>query len=44
MARKRDRSPEEQARREKIRELLQLVYAGSMDDIHELLKETIVNS
>ena len=41
MARKRDRSPEEQARREKIRELLQLANVGSMDDIHELFKETI---
>ena len=41
MARKKDRSPEEQARREKIRELLQLANVGSMDDIHELFKETI---
>ena len=41
MARKRDRSPEEIARREKIRELLQLANVGSMDDIHELFKETI---
>ena len=41
MARKRDRSPEELARREKIRELLQLANVGSMDDIHELFKETI---
>ena len=37
MARKRDRSPEELARREKIRELLQPANVGSMDDIHELL-------
>ena len=29
------------ARREKIRELLQLANVGSMDDIHELFKETI---
>ena len=41
MARKKDRSPEELARREKIRELLQLANVGSMDDIHELFKETI---
>ncbi len=41
MARKRDWSPEEQARREKIRELLQLANVGSMDDIHERFKETI---
>ena len=41
MARKKDRSPEEMARREKIRELLQLANVGSMDDIHELFKETI---
>ena len=41
MARKKDRSPEEIARREKIRELLQLANVGSMDDIHELFKETI---
>ena len=41
MARKRDRSPEELARREKIRELLQLANVSSIDDIHELFKETI---
>ena len=41
MSRKRDRSPEEIARREKIRELLQLANVGSMDDIHDLFKETI---
>ena len=41
MARKKDRSPEELVRREKIRELLQLANVGSMDDIHELFKETI---
>ncbi len=41
MARKKDRSPEEQVRREKIRELLRLANVGSMDDIHELFKETI---
>ena len=41
MARKRNRSPEEIARREKIRELLQIANVGSMDDIHDLFKETI---
>lgn len=40
MARK-QRSPEEIARRDKIRELLQLANVESMDDIHELFKETI---
>ena len=35
------RSPEEKARREKIRELLQLSNVGSMDDIQNLFKETI---
>ena len=40
MARK-DRTPEEKARREKIRELLQLANIGSMDDIQDLFKETI---
>ena len=44
MARRKERSPEEQARREKIRELLQLADVGSMDDIHELFKETIGSS
>ena len=38
---KRNRSPEEQARREKIRELLQLGNIGSMADIQNLFKETI---
>ena len=41
MARKRNSSPEEIARREKIRELLQIANVGSMDDIHDLFKETI---
>ncbi len=41
MARKKDRSAEEIALREKIRKLLQLANVGSMDDIHELFKETI---
>lgn len=40
MARK-DRTPEENARREKIRELLQMANIGSMDDIQNLFKETI---
>ena len=37
----RKRTPEENARREKIRELLQLANVGSMDDIQELFKDTI---
>ena len=40
MARKK-RTPEENARREKIRELLQMANIGSMDDIQGLFKETI---
>ena len=40
MARK-NRTPEESARREKIRELLQMANTGSMDDIQNLFKETI---
>ena len=40
MSRK-NRSPEENARREKIRELLQMANIGSMDDIQNLFKETI---
>ena len=40
MARK-NRTPEENARREKIRELLQMASIGSMDDIQNLFKETI---
>ena len=40
MARK-NRTPEENARREKIRELLQMSNIGSMDDIQNLFKETI---
>ena len=38
---KKNRSPEENARREKIRELLQMANIGSMDDIQNLFKETI---
>lgn len=40
MARK-NRTPEENARREKIRELLQMANIGSMNDIQNLFKETI---
>ena len=40
MARK-NCTPEENARREKIRELLQMANIGSMDDIQNLFKETI---
>lgn len=38
---RRKRTPEENARREKIRELLQLANVGSMADIQELFKDTI---
>lgn len=41
MSSRKNRSPEEQARREKIRELLQLGNIGSMEDIQNLFKETI---
>lgn len=40
MARRR-RTPEEEARRTKIRELLQASNVGSMEDIQNLFKETI---
>ena len=40
MARK-NRTPEGNARREKIRELLQMANIGSVDDIQNLFKETI---
>ena len=40
MARK-NRTLEENARREKIRELMQMANIGSMDDIQNLFKETI---
>ena len=40
MARK-NRGPEENARRKKIRELLQIANIGSMDDIQNLFKEDI---
>ena len=38
---RRNRSPEENARREKIRELLQLANVSSMEDIQSLFKDTI---
>ena len=38
---RRNRTPEENARREKIRELLQMSNVGSMEDIQNLFKETI---
>jgi transposase-like protein len=41
MSNRRKRSPEEQARREKIRELLQSSGVSSMEDIQNLFKETI---
>ena len=41
MSSRRKRSPEEQARREKIRELLQTGGVRSMEDIQNLFKETI---
>lgn len=43
MARK-NRTPEENAHREKIRELLQMANIGSMDDIQNLFKETIAEN
>ena len=41
MGKRKNRSPEEMARRAKIRELLQESNISSMEDIHELFKETI---
>ena len=38
---RRNRTPEENERRAKIRELLQTANIGSMKDIQELFKETI---
>lgn len=38
---RRNRTPEENERRAKIRELLQLANIGSMNDIWNLFKETI---
>lgn len=39
-----NRIPEENARREKIRELLQMANIGSIDDIQNLFKETLPSS
>ncbi len=41
MGNRKKRSPEEQARRAKIRELLQESQISSMEDIQDLFKETI---
>ena len=41
MSNRKNRSPEEQARRAKIRELLQTSNISSMEDIQDLFKETI---
>ena len=41
MGSRKKRSPEEQARRDKIRELLQSSGVSSMEDIQNLFKETI---
>ena len=41
MSSRKNRSPEEQARRAKIRELLQESNISSMEDIQNLFKETI---
>ena len=41
MSSRRNRSPEEEARRAKIRELLQEINVSSMADIQDLFKETI---
>ena len=41
MGRRKERSPEEQERRAKIRELLQLSNVSNMEDIQNLFKETI---
>ena len=41
MSSRKKRSPEEQARRAKIRELLQASNISSMADIQDLFKETI---
>ena len=38
---RRNRTPEENTRRDKIRELLQMANIGSIDDIQNLFKETI---
>ena len=41
MSNRKNRSPEEQARRAKVRELLQESNISSMEDIRNLFKETI---
>ena len=41
MGKRKERSPEEQERQTKIRELLELSGVSSMTDIQELFKETI---
>ena len=41
MGKRKERSPEEQERRGKIRELLELSGVSSMTDIQEMFKETI---
>lgn len=41
MGKRKKRSPEEQERRAKIRELLQVSGVSSMEDIQSLFKETI---
>ena len=38
---RRNRTPEEKARREKIRELLEAANVESMDDIQSLFRDTI---
>ena len=38
---RKNRTPEENARREKIRELLQMANIGNMNNIQNLFKETI---
>ena len=38
---RKNRTPGENARREKIRELLQMTNTGNMDDIQDLFKEAI---
>ena len=40
---RRNRTPEENARREKIRELLQMANIGSMDGIQNLFKGPSLN-
>ncbi len=44
MSSRKKRSPEEQARREKIRELLQSSGVSSMEDIRNLFRKPLPNS